>query len=81
MKIPQCSAGDSIIALVKFHENRLLIYWEIAEKQLRKWELSNEVEKKTMASFIHGIEIISNKLLNFMFTSVNNILNTFIIDF
>ena len=30
--------------------------------QLRKWELSNEVEKKQWRlSFIHGMEIISNK--------------------
>ena len=54
--------------------------------QLQKWKLSNEVEKKQWRlSFIHGIKIISNKLLNFMFTYIEQyiyqtlLLYTFII--
>ena len=33
MKILQCLAGDSVIALGKFHENQVWIDREIAEKQ------------------------------------------------
>ena len=40
--------------------------------------LSNEVEKKQWRlSLMHGIEIISNKLLNFMFTYIEQYIKQF----